>query len=190
MAHTLWRVFPWDPGADPGEPFSPEFLPRPSGQGRFDLPEGYPSSVCYLAETPDHAIAEKIQDLRNRVFVDEYLFELGRRLAISPVELDAEHAVADLCSPEELHRRGIAPDRLASRDRSVTQSIAAALHDDASLAGFRWWSAFSGDWHTFVLFRDRLAPDALSFGEPTPLDASVPTLRTAAHALGIEVREG
>lgn len=188
MAETThWRVFPWDERARPGERFSPSYIPRQSGQGRFDLPLGSSGSSLYLARSEEHAIAEKLQHLRNRFLADEFLLEGGHRLALCRVEVAASLGLADLCSPAELQAREVAPDRLAYRERKVTRGIAARLYEDASLSGFCWWSALFGEWHTTVLFTDRLPPDALTFGDPVPLDLEHPDLIRAATALAIEL---
>jgi hypothetical protein len=184
---TLWRVFPWDPAAVPGEAFSPQFLPRQSGQGRFDLPASSGASAWYFAELPEHAVAEKLQHLRNRRLLDEFLFERGRRLAVCAVEVDSALPLADLCEAGEVLARSVAPDRLSYRERSVTQEIARSLQLDRELAGFRWWSSFFGEWHTVVLFSDRLPADALTFGPPSALDLSSLPLAVAARALAIEI---
>ena len=55
-----WRVFPWDPAAKPGEPFSPSYVYPNQGSGRFDLSG---KLVVYLAESAVHAVAEKLQHL-------------------------------------------------------------------------------------------------------------------------------
>lgn len=189
MFSTLWRVVPWNPDAAAGEPFSPEYLPEQSGQGRFDLPSATPASARYFATTPEHSIAERIQDLRNGELADEFLFERGYRLALCPVAVESTLDLADLCDPEELIARELRPDRLAYRDRSVTRRIAAQLHGDRGLSGFRWWSSFFGEWHTVVLFSDRVPPAALRFERPTHLDSSSVPLRKAASALAIEIVE-
>lgn len=186
---TLWRVFPWDPGADPGAPFSAAYLPPQSGHGRFDLPRRSEASTWYFAETPEHAVAERIQDLRNRSLFDQALHERGYRLALVAAESAAPDDPVDLCDPGDLARRDIRPDRLAFRDRDVTRRIAAELHADASVTGLRWWSAFRGEWHTIALFSDRLTDDALRFGEPQALRLDAPAVVSAAAALGIEVEE-
>lgn len=189
---TAWRAFPWDPSAESSAPFSPDHLPKQSGLGRFDLPRHVGASAWYLAESPEHAVAEKIQDLRNRALHDGFLFERGHRLAICSVDLDRELAdrVADLCDPSELANRGIGPDRLAFRERSVTRQIAAHLHRDEGLFGFRWWSSFFGEWHTLVLFSDRTSRSSLEFSTPEPLHPESPHLAAAAAALAIEIRDG
>lgn len=187
-AHKLWRVFPWDPGAKPGDPLSPSYIPSQSGYGRFDLDRGLDASTWYFAGTPEHAVAERIQDLRNRTLSDDMLFERGHRLAIVPVDLARRIRPLNLCDPIELARLGVPPDRLAYRDRDVTRAIAARLYRDTPAKGLRWWSAFFGEWHTTALFSDRLRDGELEFGAPEPLGRDSPAVVSAAAALAIEVR--
>ncbi len=182
----LWRVFPWDPAATAGARFSPSWIPPQSGHGRFDLPRRGEASTWYFAEAPEHAVAERIQDLRNGVLFDDALFERGHRLAIVAVEYAGADPL-DLCDPAELARRAIAPDHLAYRDRDVTRGIASALHDDPAARGLRWWSAFFGEWHTVALFSDRLEEHDLAFAEPEPLALDSAAVQSAALALGIEI---
>lgn len=184
---SLWRVFPWDPGARAGTPYSSGYLPTQSGQGRFDLPLQSGASSWYFAETPEHAVGEKIQDLRGRNLADEFLLERGHRLALCPVELSDGVAISDLCIPSELANRDVTPDRLAYLDRDVTRAIVRRLREgDPHLPGFRWWSALFGEWHTRVLFSDRVPEDALSFGEPEHLSPDSPAVVAACAWLGIE----
>lgn len=183
----IWRAFPWEPAATGGEPFAPDHLPPQSGQGRFDLPLRAGASAWYFAETAEHAVAEKVQELRGRVLHHDYLLERGRRLAVASAELGAGPALADLCDPAELTRRGIGPDRLAHRERGVTQAIARELHEDPALSGFRWWSSFFGEWHTVVLFSDRLPEGSLSLVSAEHLHLASPALSAAAAALAIEI---
>lgn len=184
----LWRAFPWDPHAAEGQRFSAAFVPPSRSVGRFDLPGDAPG-VLYLAELPAHSIAEKIQDLRNQTLTREDLSEGGHRYALTEVALEQRFAarIANLCDPATLHRLGIAPDRIAARDRGVTQEIARTIHD-AGFAGLRWWSVFFGEWHTVVLFRDRTGDD-VRFGEPRPLTLDDPHLGEATQALAIEIVE-
>jgi hypothetical protein len=182
--HSPWRVFPWDPGATEGTPFSASFVPATQGSGRFDLPDR-PAGVLYLAETPEHALGEKIQDLRNQSVVDADLFEAGHRYARVSVDLpDAvRDALADLCDPATVARWSTPPDHIAALDRATTQAIAARLYAE-DLPGFRWWSPFFGEWHTLVLFRDRF-PAPPTFGTPEPIGIDHPVLRRTAAQLGM-----
>ena len=183
----LWRVFPWDPSAAEGERFSATFVPGGQGRSRFDLP-GNALGVIYLAESEEHAVAEMIQGFRNspHPLTDDDLTAWGHRLALARATLvdPAWPRVADLCDPGVLGALRITADQPPLRDRRRTQAIAAALHREGH-AGLRWWSAFWGEWHTAVLFRDRLPDDALTYGPPVVLDTSSPHVQEAARLLDI-----
>lgn len=180
----VWRAFPWNPVAAAGEPFSATYIPPLQGKGRFDLP-GVPGGVFYLAETPEHAVAERIQHYRGQSLGRADLRVAGHTLALVTIGLPApiRESLADLCDPATLVRYGIRPDETASRDRRTTQRIAADLHA-AGHPGLRWWSALSGDWHTLALFRDRL-DETPTYGTPAPLTLEHPAVREAALTLGI-----
>jgi len=181
---ALWRVFPWDDAARPGERFSPAHVPTPSGRGRFDLPLDR-SPVLYLAETPDHALAELLQPWRGRPLQPAHFEHGGCPLSLVEVHVgeDMPRGVMDLCDPDVLARAQVAPDVVASRHRHLTQPVAAAAWD-AGHCGLRWWSTFWGDWHTVVLFVERLGP-SLQFGEPVALSVESPVARRAAEMLGM-----
>lgn len=193
---TLWRVFPWDPTAVAGHPFSPSYVPEATGRGRFDLP-GRLSPVLYLAGTPDHAVAELLHPWRGRRIDERHLRRAGRPLAVVQVTTrESGPPVADLCDPDVLVRLGIPPDRIASRLRSLTQPIARTVWDSGA-PGLRWWSRFWGDWQATVRFMARSPTDrspegevgpVLHFGTPVKLSLESPAVREAASALGIELR--
>jgi hypothetical protein len=181
---SLWRVFPYDPTAPSGAPFAADMVPNGQGSGRFDVPGQTP--VWYLAESDTHAVAEAIQSLRGQALADADLLRAGRRLAVVSVRVapDVLSRIVDLCDPTELARRGIGPDRLASRQTMVTQRIARRLAEEA-VPGFRWWSSLDGDWHATVLFHARLLRSTLGFGVPEPLTLDSPALVAACRTLGI-----
>lgn len=185
----LWRVFPWDPAAVEGERFSATYWPSGEGKGRFDLPRT-PGGVIYCAESPAHAVGEMIQHYRGQVLEQADLRIAGHVLALVEVTLGAQvrDRILDLCDPETLVRLGLRPDETASNDRKVTQGIASRLYG-AGYAGLRWWSALTGDWHTVVLFRDRLDP-APAYGAPNPLAMDDPAVVEAARTLGIRLARG
>ncbi|HYH82841.1 MAG TPA: RES family NAD+ phosphorylase [Longimicrobium sp.] len=190
-ARRLWRVFPWDPAARDGEPFSATFVPGGQGRGRFDLP-GRASGVLYAAEGPEHAVAEMIQRFRNQpapLEMDD-LVVAGHALALVEVQVSAGLGgrIANLCAPDLLARHGIAPDATAARERLTSQRVAEALLAEG-YAGLRWWSAFFGEWHTTVLFRERAAAGDLAYGTPVPLDLGHAALREAARWLDVTVRQ-
>jgi hypothetical protein len=182
---SYWRAFPWDRQAARGTPLSPSYVPRPTGRGRFDLPLDR-SRVLYVAESPEHAVAESLQPWRNRPLRDAHLVRAGRALALVRVELPADGitTLLDLCDPRALVAIRTGPDAVASRRRHRTQPIALTAWD-AGHAGLRWWSVFGGDWHGVVLFADRLLP-SLSFRDPEPLTPDHPAVRLAAARLGME----
>lgn len=188
-ASTLWRVFPWDPSAEEGAPFSPSFVPHPTGRGRFDLPSRL-SPVLYLAESPAHAVAELLHPWRGRSIDHRHLMRAGHRMALVEVTWSPIPApVADLCEAGTLARLRVAPDRVASRHRNVTQPIARRVWDSGA-AGLRWWSRFWGDWHTTVAFVARATDGAgpkLSYERPVPLEIDGPAVTGAAELLGIRV---
>jgi hypothetical protein len=59
----------------------------------------------------------------------------------------------DLCDPDQLTSLRIRPDDLAlpPTRRTETQAIALRVWDEGA-AGFRWWSALHGAWHSTVVF--------------------------------------
>ncbi len=180
----FWRVIPWDPDVNEGSLFSPSYIPPTTGRGRFDLPVAC-SPVLYVAESPEHAVAEALQPWRNRPLRKPHLLRAGRPLALVGVDLAPDQAsdLADLCDPGVLGRLGVSADRVASRDRRRTRPVAASVWDSGH-AGLRWWSGFRGDWHGVVLFTARVKR-SLRFGRPEVLSAESEALREAAAALGM-----
>jgi hypothetical protein len=182
-----WRVFPWDPAARRADRFSPEFVPPHQGSGRFDMDA---TPVTYLAETPEHAVAEKIGRFRGRVLRDHHLIEFGKRLAIVWYDLSEglTGRIVDLCDPATLVRHDIRPDSLAARDARVSQAAAKRVYG-AGAAGFRWWSSYIGEWHTVVLFMDLIEAADLSYGSPEHLELTDARVRAAAGVLGMRIGE-
>jgi hypothetical protein len=184
----LWRVFPWSRSAADGERFSRGFLPAAGqGTGRFDLP-GSARGVLYLAECPQHAVAERLQRFRNssRALGAADLTEWGHPLAVVEVGLadEAWDGIADLCDPSVLATHGFDVDHPPLRDRRRTQAMASGIHA-AGAAGLRWWSAFWGEWHTVVVFLDRLQAGSLTYASPAVLEPGDPLVREVAALLDI-----
>jgi RES domain-containing protein len=181
-----WRVFPWDPKAAAGQPYSPSYVYPHQGSGRFDLKE---TAVLYLAETAEHAVAEKLQRFRGQKLAAYDLTESGHKLALVECVPPAPvlEKIADLCDPQVLLKHALRPDLLASTQKTRTQGAAKELYD-SGYAGLRWWSALSGDWHTVVLFLDRAAN--LEYRSPTPLSLNHPNVIDAAAAIGVRTASG
>jgi hypothetical protein len=183
----LWRVFPWDPDAAEGERFSAAFVPGGQGGNRFDL-RRKPHGVIYLSEAEDHAVAEMIQGFRNspEPLTNDDLTSWGRTLAVVSADLDEAvwAGIADLCQPSTLASLGITADVPAMRRRMATQDVASDLYS-RGYTGLRWWSAFWGEWHSVVLFRENLPDGALRYGKPVALDVTNPAVAEAARRLDI-----
>lgn len=142
--------------------------------------------MLYLAESPEHAVAEMIQPWRGKRIGAAHLRRATLPLALVRITVDITgSSIADLCDPQVLTSTGVAPDRSASRRRDVTQPLARRVWD-GGFAGLRWWSSFWGDWHTCTLFTSRAAA-GMSFGEPEPLAVTHAAVTGAAEWLGIEL---
>jgi hypothetical protein len=188
-ARTVWRCFPWDPEAPEGAPFSASHLVPGQTSGRFDLQDRPP--VRYLAETPEHALAEALGPFRGTRFHISYLRQQGHALAMVEVQLASSLVarVADCTDPAVLAELELRPDALAHHDRTLTQAIARRLHDRDTtsdhLAGLRWWSALTGAWHTTVIFTDRERRGEMAFGMPRHVHPANPVVARTLAILGI-----
>jgi RES domain-containing protein len=180
---ALYRVFPWDAAALPGESFAPDFVPPHQGSGRFDLREG---AVLYLGESPEHAVAEALQSFRGRPFREGMLHRFGHPLALVEVSVadDIADQIVDLDDPAQLARLALRPSAVASDDRRRTGRIAATVYDSGA-TGLRWWSKLSGDWHGVVLFLARAPLARLGIGTPELLTPTHPAVIQACRHLGI-----
>ena len=110
MTHTLWRVFPWDADAAAGDRFSPSYIPRPTGRGRFDLPQAL-SPVLYTSESAEHAVSEMLHPWRGRTLEAFHLTRANLPLALwrsgfppTPPESSPTSAIRPT-SPPAAHRR-------------------------------------------------------------------------------------
>lgn len=182
---TLWRAFHWNAHAVEGEPFSVRSVPPVEKQigGRFDNDA---TSVLYLAEYPEHAVAEALRQFRGRPLKAAHLRQHGFPLSLVEVTVPGEVTarVADLGDPQVLLRYRLRADTLAlpESERAVTQAVSRTLYD-AGLPGFRWWSAIHGGWHSTVLFIERVPLSILGFGTPATLHVDHPAVIAAAREL-------
>jgi hypothetical protein len=58
----------------------------------------------------------------------------------------------DLDDPVVLRRRRLRPSRVATRERTITQPQALAVHRETTAVGMRWWSIFESLWANYTLF--------------------------------------
>lgn len=187
-----WRVFPWNPAAADGAPFSARYVPPTGSQtgGRFDL--GNPS-VAYLASQPEHPVAEVLKEFRGKPLKDGHLLRTDpsapgvyHRHALVETRLprEVEDRFLDLDDGGVLERLQLRPSDLASHERARTQPIARRIHGDpAGYTGFRWWSALTGEWNSGVLFLDRIDVEMVQYGNPDPLEVGHPVVQRAARFL-------
>ncbi|MBW3656646.1 MAG: hypothetical protein KY444_11125 [Gemmatimonadetes bacterium] len=131
----LWRIFPWNPLAQPGEAFSVQSVaPRElQGGGRFDLPAL--TSVLYLGTSAAHGYAEVLRRFPLQKLTDDYLIgAAGHRLAKVTVDLPASlfDSLPDLSDGAVLDRYGIRADTLAlpPTRRKETQEAARRVWDE------------------------------------------------------------
>lgn len=167
---TVYRCFAWDRRVGPAELGGALCFPRAlQGDGRHDNPEAY--GCLYLATVPVAAVVEQLARFRGSVLVPGIFQRRGLPLALATIELVEPIALVDLDNPRELGRRGWKPSLVATRQRTVTQPQARAIHASGA-DGIRWWSTFESLWANLTLF-DRAA-DRLRL-----LDTRLATLREA-----------
>ncbi len=125
---------------------------RPKARNRFDAPDGS-FGVCYLALSPETAIAETL--LRNPEVRTVRRAEIDRR-TITEVEAVVELRLVDLVSTAGLQRLGI-DLRTVHGPYDACRALAARLHEDPSQPdGLIWPSRFDADGRCIAVF-DRAA---------------------------------
>lgn len=153
----LYRCFAWNPAARPDAPDGPLWFPRMfQGEGRHDNPDAY--GCLYLADRAVSCVVEQLAAFRGQRLIPSLLRRRGLPLALAEIELDSRAAVLDLDDPQVLRRERLRPSRVATRDRTVTQPQALALHRaQRDAMALRWWSSWEALWANFTVF-DRAAP--------------------------------
>ena len=174
----LHRCFAWDERAGAAGPDGPLWFPRVyQGEGRHDNPDAY--GCLYLSASPLSTVVEQLARFRGQRLLPSLLRRRSLPLAVADLELDDSAEVVDLDDPAVLRRERLRPSQVATRDRSVTQAQALALHERyAAAAGLRWWSTFEAQWINVTLF-ERAAPRlrvrgvrALTLEDPAVLEAA------------------
>jgi len=153
----LYRCFAWNPAARPDAPDGPLWFPRLfQGEGRHDNPDAY--GCLYLADRAVSCIVEQLAAFRGQRLIASLLRRRGLPLALAEIELDSRATILDLDDPQVLRRERLRPSRVATRDRTVTQPQALALHRaHRDAMALRWWSSWEALWANFTVF-DRAAP--------------------------------
>jgi hypothetical protein len=148
----VYRVFPHDPQALPGQPGHAEFVPALQGAGRLDNPGQY--SVRYFAESGAGAVGERFGELAHWVpamFRQPARDGRERRLALATFELPASVRILDLDDAAVLLERDLRPTDVVRRNQAVTRAWALRIHQERGRRGprwdgVRWWSWYRAEW--------------------------------------------
>jgi hypothetical protein len=177
----LHRCFAWDRRAAATATGGALWVARDfQGDGRHDNPDRY--GCLYLATDARSAVVEQLARFRGSVLVPGMLRRRGLPLALAALELDDRGRLVDLDDPVELQARALRPSLVATRQRTLTQPQALALHATGA-DGIRWWSTFESSWINVTLF-DR-AVSRLRVGAVTLATPAEGVVREALELLGI-----
>ena len=181
----LHRCLAWNERAAPDAPDGALWFPRLyQGEGRHDNPLVY--GCLYLSEQPLSCVVEQLARFRGQRLAPALLRRRGLPLALAELELPDDAQLVDLDEPSVLRRERLRPSRVATRERTVTQPLALALHEKhGEAAGLRWWSTFESQWLNVTLF-DRAA-SALRLGSVRALDVDDDQIAAAADVLGLRL---
>jgi len=179
----LYRCFAWDERAGGTGSDGPLWFPRVyQGEGRHDNPDRY--GCLYLSASALSTVVEQLARFRGQRLLPSMLRRRGLQLAVADLELDESAEVLDLDDPVVLRRERLRPSQVATRDRTVTQAHALALHDrHTEAAGLRWWSTFEAQWINVTLF-DRAA-SRLRVSEVRAVTLEDSTVMEAADFFGL-----
>lgn len=171
----LYRVFPWDPSAAVDQPGGALFIPR-SSTGRFDNPDLFQGLYC--AASPEAAIGERFARLR--AWHPASFQNAKATFALATIDTQ-DLALADLGHVPTLTKLGIQRVvDVVTRDRAVSQPVAARVYHLGTTHGITWWSAYVADWtNALVWDTSRLA----LVGEPETLSVTHPAVVAAADIL-------
>jgi hypothetical protein len=183
----LHRCFAWDERAGDAGPDGPLWFPRPyQGEGRHDNQDRY--GCLYLSLSPLSTVVEQLARFRGQRLLPSLLRRRGLPLALADLELDDDADLVDLDDPVVLRRERLRPSRVATRDRTITQAQARALHDrHPGTAGLRWWSTYEAMWINVTLF-DR-ASSRVRVAAVRALSIADPAVVGAADVFGLRAME-
>jgi hypothetical protein len=180
----LWRVLPWRVRARVSDAGGALWFPRElQGAGRHDNPDLY--GCIYVGEGPVSPIAEALAPFRGARWLTEgMLVRSGVQLALAELFLPDGSYVLDLDDPQVLLEVELRPSRVATNERSHTQSDAAKLFvEDPGPIALRWWSTIEASLANLTLF-DRAETD-LELINVTRLTISSTAVREAADLVGL-----
>lgn len=157
----VYRIIPYKDSAEPGKPFSPQYLHPIQGAGRIDNPNDY--QVWYVTREPQAAVAEVFGNLH--VWTEE-MFQFdstnpafgGAVRALVTYKIPDELSTLDLDHALALHERGMKPTSVVERNRSATQTWALRIFRERNNAGkakwqgVEWWSFHRPHWKVLGLW--------------------------------------
>ena len=181
----LYRCSAWNRAAGHRERDGPLWFPREfQGEGRHDNPAVY--GCLYLADRAVSCLVEQLAAFRGQRLSAPLLRRRGLPLALVAIDLDDATRLVDLDEPATLRRERLRPSRVATRERSVTQPQALALHRrHPEAGGLRWWSCWEALWANVTVF-DRAAA-ALRVRDVRELTLDDPAVLEAADHFGLRV---
>jgi len=182
----LYRCFAWNVRAGHTEADGPLWFARAyQGDGRHDNPDLF--GCMYLADRAVSSVVEQLARFRGQRLSAPLLRRRGLPLALAQLELAESAELIDLDAPTVLRRERLRPSLVATRDRTITQPQARALHDrHAAAAGIRWWSTYEARWMNVTLF-ERAAPQ-LSVRDVQELTIDAAAVQEAAQLFALQVR--
>jgi hypothetical protein len=141
----------------------------------------------YASLEPLSVVAEALAPYRGSGRLSAaMLVRAGLPLAIGELELPDDAGVVDLDDPAVLVAEGLRPSRVATRQRPVTQRVAALLFErHRNATALAWWSALEASWSNATVF-DR-ASASLSAKQTEQLTPDHALVREAAAFLGLRV---
>jgi hypothetical protein len=148
----LHRCFAWNERARDSDPDGPLWFPRPyQGEGRHDNPDVY--GCLYLSDHVLSSLVEQFARFRGQRLLPSLLRRRSLPLALADLELDDRAELVDLDDPRVLKRERLKPSRVATRDRTITQSQARRLYErHARVTGLKWWSIYEALWMNVTVF--------------------------------------
>lgn len=185
----VYRVFPYDPAAGPGDPGHPLYLHKPQGKGRLDNPRFY--DTWYFGQTPEVPVGEVFGDLPSW---SDAMFEFpalpNALRAMGVYELADTLNLLDLDDAQNLLDRGLRPTQVIERVRANTQSWALRIFEESGPTGLRkwdgvkWWSFQRPSWEVTAVWHVPSEPLPMEFVAVEFLDVTHPVIRAAARTLG------
>lgn len=182
----LFRCFAWDSAERPDARDGPLWCPREfQGEGRHDNPDLY--GCLYLADRSVSCVVEQLSRFRGQRLTPALLRRRGLPLGLAVLELTGKATLIDLDDPVVLERERLRPSVVATRERTITQPQARALHTrHPASAGLRWWSTYESRWMHVTVF-DR-AIDHLRIRDVRLLALDDPAVAEAAERFAMQTR--